>query len=130
MFFRSRELMKTRSGGDARHVHLVTGGAGFPGFSLGKRLAQMGHRVRLLDINEPVWIIPEDIDFVKVCYCRAVIETMGKSIRVQSHKTSLRLAKGCQTTFLLMLMVSLSNGNKPVPWCGHVRGCCFHLITN
>ncbi|XP_041362474.1 short-chain dehydrogenase/reductase family 42E member 1-like isoform X1 [Gigantopelta aegis] len=58
--------MKTRSCRDSKNLHLVTGGAGFPGFSLGKKLSQMGHRVRLLDAKESAWIIPDNIDFVKV----------------------------------------------------------------
>ena len=47
-------------------VHLVTGGGGFPGFSLGKRLAGCGHRVILFDVKEPIWTVREGMEFVKV----------------------------------------------------------------
>ena len=47
-------------------VHVVTGGGGFPGFSLGKKLAAEGHRVRLFDIKEPVWNMQSGMEFVQV----------------------------------------------------------------
>ncbi|KAK7500861.1 hypothetical protein BaRGS_00007741 [Batillaria attramentaria] len=47
-------------------LHVVTGGGGFPGFSLGKKLAEEGHRVRLMDIKEPVWILQKGMEFFKV----------------------------------------------------------------
>lgn len=47
-------------------THVITGGGGFPGFSLGKKLVEEGHRVKLLDIKEPVWDLLDGMEFVKV----------------------------------------------------------------
>lgn len=49
-------------------IHIVTGGGGFPGFSLGKSLAKKGHEVKLLDLKEPVWDLEEGMEFIKVLY--------------------------------------------------------------
>ncbi|XP_025112210.1 LOW QUALITY PROTEIN: short-chain dehydrogenase/reductase family 42E member 1-like [Pomacea canaliculata] len=46
-------------------VHVVTGGGGFPGFSLGKKLAEKGHQVRLFDIKEPAWKLHEGMNFIQ-----------------------------------------------------------------
>ncbi|GFO23641.1 short-chain dehydrogenase/reductase family 42e member 1-like [Plakobranchus ocellatus] len=48
-----------------KEIHVVTGGGGFPGFTLGKRLAQSGHHVKLLDISEPVWELEDGMEFIK-----------------------------------------------------------------
>uniref|UniRef100_A0A2C9K918 3-beta hydroxysteroid dehydrogenase/isomerase domain-containing protein n=1 Tax=Biomphalaria glabrata TaxID=6526 RepID=A0A2C9K918_BIOGL len=48
-----------------KEVHVVTGGAGFPGFSLGKQLTKKGHLVRLFDIKEPVWELEDGMEFIK-----------------------------------------------------------------
>ncbi|GFR84344.1 short chain dehydrogenase/reductase family 42E member 1 [Elysia marginata] len=48
-----------------KEIHVVTGGGGFPGFTLGKKLAQNGHQVRLLDIAEPVWELEDGMEFIK-----------------------------------------------------------------
>ena len=50
-----------------QRTHVITGGGGYPGFSLGKELASQGHRVRLLDIKEPVWTMQPGMEFMKVC---------------------------------------------------------------
>lgn len=47
-------------------VHLITGGCGYPGFNLAKKLAELGHKVRLFDVKESVWPLPENVEFVKV----------------------------------------------------------------
>lgn len=49
-------------------IHVVTGGGGYAGFRLGKKLAEMGHLVRLIDVNEPKWDLPERTEFFKVLY--------------------------------------------------------------
>lgn len=49
-------------------VHVVTGGGGFPGFSLGKKLSEKGHQVRLFDIREPAWKLHEGMNFIQVFY--------------------------------------------------------------
>ncbi|KAH9494403.1 hypothetical protein Btru_021811 [Bulinus truncatus] len=48
-----------------KEVHVITGGGGFPGFSLGKGLVKKGHRVRLFDIREPVWELEEGMEFIQ-----------------------------------------------------------------
>jgi len=49
-----------------QEVHLITGGGGFAGFCLGRRLAGQGHRVILADVNEPLWDLTNNMEFVKV----------------------------------------------------------------
>ena len=62
-------MVLTRSGQkQQKEIHVVTGGGGFPGFTLGKRLAQSGHLVRLLDISEPAWELEDGMEFIKVIY--------------------------------------------------------------
>ncbi|RUS85401.1 hypothetical protein EGW08_006844 [Elysia chlorotica] len=59
-------MVVTRSeANQKKEIHVVTGGGGFPGFTLGKRLAKSGHQVRLLDITEPVWELEDDMEFIK-----------------------------------------------------------------
>ncbi|KAK3802620.1 hypothetical protein RRG08_010391 [Elysia crispata] len=59
-------MVVTRSEAKQRkEIHVVTGGGGFPGFTLGRRLAQSGHHVRLLDITEPVWELEDGMEFIK-----------------------------------------------------------------
>ena len=48
-------------------LHVVTGGGGFPGYSLGKKLAEEGHDVRLLDIRPPKWDLKNNMSFIQVC---------------------------------------------------------------
>ncbi|CAG5127976.1 unnamed protein product [Candidula unifasciata] len=50
---------------DVPEIHVVTGGAGFPGFSLGRRLAKKGHIVKLIDVKEPVLDLEEGMEFFK-----------------------------------------------------------------
>lgn len=50
----------------SQEVHLITGGGGFAGFWLGKRLAGQGHKVILVDVREPVWTTKENMVFRKV----------------------------------------------------------------
>ena len=67
-------MVVTRSEAKQRkEIHVVTGGGGFPGFTLGKRLAQSGHHVRLLDITEPVWELEDGMEFIKVLKQLALI---------------------------------------------------------
>ncbi|KAL4240509.1 hypothetical protein ACF0H5_001300 [Mactra antiquata] len=51
------------NGNDKREVHLVTGGGGYAGFWLGRRLASKGHRVLVVDVREPVWTLQENMEF-------------------------------------------------------------------
>ncbi|OWF52098.1 short-chain dehydrogenase/reductase family 42E member 1-like isoform X1 [Mizuhopecten yessoensis] len=46
-------------------VHLITGGGGYPGYTLGKQLIGRGHQVILLDLREPKWTLMEGMAFVK-----------------------------------------------------------------
>lgn len=50
----------------SQETHLVTGGGGYPGFWLGKRLASRGHKVILLDVREPTWTMKPGMEFLKV----------------------------------------------------------------
>lgn len=45
---------------------LVTGGAGFFGFRLGKALARQGISVILLDLHQPRWELPDGAVFLQV----------------------------------------------------------------
>lgn len=45
---------------------LVTGGGGYFGFRLGKELASEGMTVILLDVNKPLWDIPDGAIFFQV----------------------------------------------------------------
>lgn len=45
---------------------LVTGGGGYFGFRLGKELASEGMTVILLDVNKPLWDIPDGAIFLQV----------------------------------------------------------------
>lgn len=45
---------------------LVTGGAGFFGFRLGKALARQGIGVILLDLHQPRWELPDGAVFLQV----------------------------------------------------------------
>ena len=47
-------------------VHLVTGGGGYPGFNLGRKLAQSGKQVILVDIIQPRWPLEENMKFIQV----------------------------------------------------------------
>lgn len=47
-------------------VHLVTGGAGFTGFKLGQKLADIGKKVILVDIVPPKWPLASNMSFVQV----------------------------------------------------------------
>lgn len=47
-------------------IHVVTGGGGFPGFSLGTSLAKKGHIVKLIDVKEPVLDLEKGMEFFKV----------------------------------------------------------------
>jgi len=49
-----------------REVHLITGGGGFAGFWLGKRLAGNGHHVILVDIATPKWTLEDNMEFKQV----------------------------------------------------------------
>lgn len=57
----------------ADDVHLVTGGAGFTGFKLGQKLADIGKKVILVDIVPPKWPLASNMSFVQVykIYLRA-----------------------------------------------------------
>ena len=44
---------------------LVTGGSGFVGTHLSKRLLSMGHDVRIMDISEPEKSISDQVEFLK-----------------------------------------------------------------
>ncbi|XP_046567960.1 short-chain dehydrogenase/reductase family 42E member 1-like [Haliotis rubra] len=58
--------MKTRSSASkADEIHFITGGGGYPGYSLGKKLTEEGHRVKLFDIREPVWDLLTGMEFIK-----------------------------------------------------------------
>ncbi|XP_078318967.1 short-chain dehydrogenase/reductase family 42E member 1-like [Crassostrea virginica] len=46
-------------------VHLVTGGGGYPGFNLGRKLAQSGKQVILVDIIQPRWPLEENMKFIQ-----------------------------------------------------------------
>ncbi|XP_064617969.1 short-chain dehydrogenase/reductase family 42E member 1-like [Liolophura sinensis] len=46
-------------------LHLITGGCGYPGFNLAKKLVGLGHKVRLFDVKEPIWSLPENVELVK-----------------------------------------------------------------
>ncbi|XP_050392992.2 short-chain dehydrogenase/reductase family 42E member 1 [Patella vulgata] len=48
-----------------KELHVITGGGGYPGFCLGKELIKRGHRVRLIDIREPIWDLLDGMEFVK-----------------------------------------------------------------
>jgi nucleoside-diphosphate-sugar epimerase len=47
-------------------VHLVTGGCGYPGYHLGKKLAEDGHQVILFDIIKSEWPLHERMTVVQV----------------------------------------------------------------
>ena len=49
-----------------QETHLVTGGGGYAGFWLGKRLAGRGHRVILVDVRAPVWSMMPGMEFQEV----------------------------------------------------------------
>lgn len=49
----------------ADDVHLVTGGAGFTGFKLGQKLADIGKKVILVDIVPPKWPLASNMSFVQ-----------------------------------------------------------------
>lgn len=63
---------------------LVTGGAGFFGFRLGKALARQGISVILLDLHQPQWELPNGAAFLQVRLTRThflekvVIQQYGK----------------------------------------------------
>ncbi|BFZ17471.1 hypothetical protein BsWGS_20510 [Bradybaena similaris] len=46
-------------------IHVITGGGGFPGFSLGTSLAKKGHIVKLIDVKEPVLDLQKGMAFFK-----------------------------------------------------------------
>lgn len=48
-----------------QETHLITGAGGHAGFWLGKRLAGRGHKVILVDITEPVWLLKAGMEFHK-----------------------------------------------------------------
>ncbi|KAJ8318879.1 hypothetical protein KUTeg_003970 [Tegillarca granosa] len=48
-----------------QEVHLVTGGGGYPGYNLAKKLAELGHQVILFDLREPVWPLKENMNFIQ-----------------------------------------------------------------
>ena len=52
-----------------KECHLVTGGGGYPGYHLGKRLAELGRDVVLLDIRPPLWPLLDRMKFVQVRLC-------------------------------------------------------------
>ncbi|XP_048762350.2 short-chain dehydrogenase/reductase family 42E member 1-like isoform X2 [Ostrea edulis] len=49
----------------ADRVHVITGGGGYPGFHLGKKLAETGKTVILVDIIKPRWPLHENMSFIK-----------------------------------------------------------------
>jgi nucleoside-diphosphate-sugar epimerase len=51
---------------DMDDVHLVTGGGGYTGFKLGRRLAEIGKKVILVDIVPPKWPLTRNMSFVRV----------------------------------------------------------------
>ncbi|XP_059155159.1 short-chain dehydrogenase/reductase family 42E member 1-like [Physella acuta] len=70
-------------------IHIITGGGGFPGFSLGKRLAKKGHQVKLLDLKEPVWDLEERMEFIKVNITDVeMLSTVFKGASVVYHLAS------------------------------------------
>ncbi|XP_012937841.1 short-chain dehydrogenase/reductase family 42E member 1 [Aplysia californica] len=64
-------MVQTRSSAQSRdkEIHVVTGGGGFPGFSLAKYLARKGHHVKLIDVKEPVWDLEANMEFIKGSIC-------------------------------------------------------------
>ncbi|KAL8586863.1 hypothetical protein ACOMHN_052739 [Nucella lapillus] len=60
-----RTRQSAQEAGTKSERHVITGGGGFPGFSLGKKLAGDGHSVVLLDIKEPVWTMRSGMEFVQ-----------------------------------------------------------------
>nr|XP_022317696.1 short-chain dehydrogenase/reductase family 42E member 1-like isoform X2 [Crassostrea virginica] len=51
--------------GDADEVHLVTGGGGYTGYKLGKKLADIGKKVILVDIVPPSSPLTNNMSFVR-----------------------------------------------------------------
>ncbi|XP_069123999.1 short-chain dehydrogenase/reductase family 42E member 1-like isoform X2 [Argopecten irradians] len=49
----------------SKELHLITGGGGYPGYTLGQQLIERGHNVLLLDLREPKWPMMEGMTFVK-----------------------------------------------------------------
>ena len=52
--------------GDAEEVHLVTGGGGYTGYKLGKKLTDIGKKVILVDIVPPSSPLTKNMSFVRV----------------------------------------------------------------
>ncbi|XP_062605705.1 short-chain dehydrogenase/reductase family 42E member 1-like isoform X1 [Saccostrea cucullata] len=59
----SKQHQMTRETAD--NVHLVTGGGGYTGYKLGKRLADMGKEVILVDIVPPEWTLTNKMSFIQ-----------------------------------------------------------------
>lgn len=50
---------------DKRECHLVTGGGGYVGSYMVRALCDLGHKVVLLDVKKPTYVLPEDVRFIQ-----------------------------------------------------------------
>lgn len=66
IYFRLSTMRTRSSASKADEIHFITGGGGYPGFCLGKNLIEEGHKVKLFDIQEPVWDLLPGMEFIKV----------------------------------------------------------------
>lgn len=68
------------SRGSPKGKVVVTGGAGYFGFSLGKELASEGMSVILIDLNRPPSDIPDGAVFYQVLSCFSLHQLLGKPL--------------------------------------------------
>lgn len=72
-----------------QETHLVTGGGGYAGFWLGKRLAGRGHRVILVDVRAPVWAMMPGMEFQEVDLTDGnAVESLFKGVDCVYHMAS------------------------------------------
>ena len=57
-------------------VHVVTGGGGYVGLRLGRKLAEQGHQVMLFDVRKPVEKLPSNVQFVTVSITDMILFSM------------------------------------------------------
>ncbi|KAK3090039.1 hypothetical protein FSP39_008726 [Pinctada imbricata] len=105
-------------------THLVTGGGGYPGYHLGKKLAELGKSVILLDIRPPSWQMVEGMKFIQCNITRYdEVEEAFRGVDCVYHLASYGMSGREQLNKKLIEAVNIG-GTKNV-----IDACIKHRIS-
>ncbi|KAL5018392.1 hypothetical protein ScPMuIL_004114 [Solemya velum] len=97
---------------------LITGGGGYAGFNLGKKLSQQGYTVILFDIKEPLWSMLEGMVFHKGNITNLdELETAFKGVSCVYHLASYGMSGNEMFNKKLIEAVNISGTQNVIQAC-------------